>query len=66
MRPTEPAGAARLEVGATFKAPTKAGPAAKPESKPMPRPYAKPTPKVKARTAEAKSVEAKLRSRRPD
>ena len=61
--PTEPAGTARLEVGATFKAPTKAGPAAKPESKPMPRPYAKPTPKVKAKAAEAKPAEVK---REPD
>ena len=47
-RPAEPAGTAKLEAGATFKAPTKAGPATKPESKQMPRPYAKPSPKVKA------------------
>ena len=32
---------------ATFKAPTKAGPASKPEAKQAPRAFAKPTPKVK-------------------
>ena len=55
----EPAGTAKLEPGATFKAPTKAGPANKPEAKQMPRPFAKPTPKVKSQTAEAKPAEVK-------
>ena len=55
----EPAGAAKLEPGATFKAPTKAGPANKPEAKQMPRAFAKPTLKVKSQTAEAKPEQVK-------
>ncbi|CAE7615589.1 unnamed protein product, partial [Symbiodinium pilosum] len=51
----ELAGTAKLEAGATFKAPTKAGPAAKQ----APRAFAKPTPKVKGKPAEAKPAEVK-------